>query len=63
MPNLQYPNRDWLQMQYDRRLTDALDAIADAVNTVGAKTGATPVGPTQPPPTVSALTVAKTLQR
>ena len=59
MPNLQYPNRSWIQMQMDRRLADALDAIQAAVNTIAAKTGADPVGPTQPPPTVSALNVSK----
>ena len=60
MARLSYPNRDWLQQKFDSRLTDALDAIQTAVNNGFEKLGASPVGSTQPPPTISAVTVSKT---
>lgn len=60
MARLSYPNRDWLQMKYDSRLTDALDSQQNAINHIAEQLGASAVGATTPPPTISAVTVSKT---
>ena len=55
-----YPNRDWLQMHMDSRLTDALDFLFNSTENVASKTGASISPVTTVPPSIAALTVAKT---
>ncbi len=60
MAKLTYPNRDWIQMQMDRRLADALDAHQNAINHIAEQLGVSAVGPPTPPPSISAVSVSKT---